>query len=454
LERVLAIDAARKQGAPLIVSQLPCFRPMKEHDEIIQSDKNRSKLDEDPSHVLPGAMPDIAGDIQALLVDVLVEAERNNASDIHLDPSNGGYDVKFRIDGSLQKVRSLEASKGLHLLRSFKSQASLDPGFSLRAQSGRATFTINGHVASVRASTAPGVRGEKMALRLLTDQRAAMRLHELGISEQRHAELMACIPDLRGIILVSGPAGAGKTTTLYALINQLKQCGHSIVTLEDPVELMMEGVTQIQVNEKQGLDFTEGARTVLRLDPDVIVLGEMRDAPSARAALHAADTGHVCLSTLHARDGAGTVTALRNFGWLDHEISAALDLIISQRLVRRLCEKCRRQEPPLPGEVTFLTSLEAPVPQLVWHPGGCQFCRSSGYRGRVGIFEIHRMTETDSDLILAHADEGAIRRHLRHSGSRSLIQELLRCTEDGTTSLAEIGSGGGWGFFKQAPAHA
>jgi type II secretory ATPase GspE/PulE/Tfp pilus assembly ATPase PilB-like protein len=393
-------------------------------------------------------LQDTATAIQALLEEVLQEAENNNASDIHLDPFNGGYDVKFRIDGSLQKVRSLEPNRGLHLLRSFKSQASLDPGFSLRAQSGRAEFSVNRHVVSVRTSTAPGVRGEKLALRLLSDQRAALRLHELGISEQRHADLMAQIPDIRGLMLVSGPAGAGKTTTLYALMGELKQQGHSIVTLEDPVELIMEGVTQIQVNERQGLDFDEGAKSVLRLDPDVIVLGEMRDAPSARAALHAADTGHVCLSTLHARDSAGTITALRNFGWLDHEIAASLDMIISQRLVRRLCQKCRRQEAPLPGETAFISSLGQSPPALVWHPSGCEHCRNSGYSGRIGIFEIHRMTESDADLILAHADEGAIRRHFRQGGSRSLIQELFRDIEDGVTSIAEFGAGGGWGFFK------
>jgi general secretion pathway protein E len=220
------------------------------------------------------------------------------------------------------------------------------------------------------------------------------------------------------------------------------------------VELMMEGVTQIQVNEKRGLDFSEGARTILRLDPDVIVLGEMRDAASARAALHAADTGHVCVSTLHARDAAGTITALRNFGWLDHEISASLDLILSQRLVRRLCQRCRRQEAPLPEEAALISSFGESPPASVWHPAGCPRCRGTGYAGRVGVFEIHRMTENDSDLILAHSDEGAIRRHFRSSGSRSLLQELLRSVEDGSTSLAEIGAGGGWGFFKQAPKEA
>jgi type II secretory ATPase GspE/PulE/Tfp pilus assembly ATPase PilB-like protein len=178
-----------------------------------------AKLQETRSHDFPVPTVDGGEDIQTLLVEVLGQAEKCNASDIHLDPSNDGYEVKFRIDGSLQKVRSLKASRGLHLLRSLKSQASLDPGFSLRAQSGRAAFSVNGHTVSVRASTAPGVQGEKMALRLLSDHRAAMRLHELGFSEKRHAELMDQIPDLRGIILVSGPAGAGKTTTLYALRN-------------------------------------------------------------------------------------------------------------------------------------------------------------------------------------------------------------------------------------------
>lgn len=256
------------------------------------------------------------------------------------------------------------------------------------------------------------------------------------------------------MILVSGPTGSGKTTTLYALMRELRQTGRSIVTIEDPVEFVMEDITQIQINEKQGLDFSEGVRSLLRLDPDIIVMGEMRDAPSARAALHAADTGHVCLSTLHARDAAGTITVLRNLGCLDHEIASAVDLIISQRLVRRLCKRCRKQEPPVPAEADFIASLGQPVPGLIWRAGGCSDCGGSGHKGRIGIFEIHRMRDEDADLILAHADERAIRAHMRHRGAKSLVEQVLSHARDGVTSLDEMRGGLGLGFFSHAAKQA
>jgi type II secretory ATPase GspE/PulE/Tfp pilus assembly ATPase PilB-like protein len=386
-------------------------------------------------------------DTHALLLAMLKDAERKNVSDIHIDPSSRGYDIRFRIDGVLQDIGTLDAGRGLHLLRSFKSQAGLDPGFEMTPQSGRAEFSHEGMTASVRVATAPGVRGEKMTLRLLSEERERVPLHELGLSDKDHAELLTQIADVRGMILVSGPTGSGKTTTLYALMRELRQTGRSIMTIEDPVEFVMEDITQIQLNEKQGLDFSEGVRSLLRLDPDIIVMGEMRDASSARAALHAADTGHVCLSTLHARDAAGTITVLRNFGCLDHEIASSVDLIISQRLVRRLCTRCRKQEPPAPAEAEFIVLLGQPVPSLVWHAGGCAECDGTGHKGRIGIFEIHRIHDDDADLFLGHANERAIRAHMRRRGARSLVDQVLHYVEDGVTSLEEMLGGLGLGFF-------
>jgi general secretion pathway protein E len=390
-----------------------------------------------------------AGDTQALLLALLDEAFRSNVSDIHLDPAGQGYDLRFRMDGVLRNVGTIDETRGLHLLRSLKSQAGLDPGFEMMPQSGRVDWTFEGTAASVRLATAPGVRGEKASLRLLPGERQPMPLHELGLSDKDHAELLKHIPDVRGMILVSGPTGSGKTTTLYALIRELRQTGRSIVTLEDPVEFVLQDITQIQINEKQGLDFTEGVKSLLRLDPDIIVMGEMRDASSARAALQASDAGHVCLSTLHARDAAGTITMLRNFGCLDHEIVAALDLIVSQRLVRRLCGKCRRQEPPTSSQRDFIVSIGHPSPDLIWRAVGCAECGGTGHKGRIGVFEVHRMRQEDADLILAHADERAIRALMRRRGVRSLSAEVLSYVKEGLTSLEEVRRGLGLGFFSE-----
>jgi type II secretory ATPase GspE/PulE/Tfp pilus assembly ATPase PilB-like protein len=346
----------------------------------------------------------------------------------------------------------LEAEQGRHVLRSFKSHADLEPAYALRPQDGRAEFQVGDRVVAVRVATAPSVLGEKLALRLLPTELARLGLDQLGLSAADYQQLTRALRDARGMILVSGPTGAGKTTTLYALLHTLKESNRAIVTIEDPVEYVIEGITQIQVNEKQGLTFAEGVKGLLRLDPDIILMGEMRDHVSARAALDAADSGHSFLSTLHARDVAGTITALRNFGLADHEIAATVDLIAAQRLVRRLCSTCRRQEPPTADEIDWLKFYSQPVPKQTWHAVGCAQCGQSGYRGRIGIFEVHRLREEDSDLILNHADEHTLRWRLRKFGTISLLEDDLIKVADGATSLAEIRSIGGLDFYASRPA--
>ena len=384
---------------------------------------------------------------RALASALLEDAVRENASDIHLDPGDNGYEVLFRIDGALIDTLPMPPESGLHLLRFFKAHAGLDPAFALRPQDGRAVLPLAGGATSVRVSTGPGVRGEKLALRLLPHALTRRPLDELGLNARDYEALTQAVHDVRGMILISGPTGSGKTTTLYALVRELARAGRSIVSIEDPVEYLLEGVTQLQVSERQGLTYAEGVRGMLRLDPDVLVVGEMRDSLSARAALEAADSGHVFLSTLHARDAAGTLSVLRHFGLSDHEIAASVDLLVAQRLVRRLCTGCRRPEPPSPAEKRWLERCGHPVPDKTWRAAGCSKCGGSGYRGRVGIFEIHRLREDDADLILAHADEHTLRRHLRGRGALSLLEDDLQKVAEGITSIAEFQEVGGMGFF-------
>jgi general secretion pathway protein E len=299
----------------------------------------------------------------------------------------------------------------------------------------------------VRVATTPTVLGEKLALRFLPTELARLRLDELGLSEADYAQFRRAIQDARGMVLVSGPTGAGKTTTVYALLHELKAANRAIVTLEDPVEYVIEGITQIQVNEKQGLTFARGIKGLLRLDPDIIMMGEIRDGASARTALEAADSGHVFVSTLHARDVAGTVTALRNYGLADYEIAATLDLVVAQRLVRRLCPACRKQEPPTDVESRWLRLFKQPVPDQTWHAAGCSHCYMTGYRGRVGIFEVWRLNEEFAELILEHADERKLRRRIRHLGLFSLLEDDLQKAAQGLTTLGEMQHVGGLEFF-------
>ena len=402
----------------------------------------------------PGAGDESARTL-ALATALLGDAVRERASDIHLDPADESFDVRFRIDGVLVDTVSLPRDRGLHLLRTFKSHADL-AAFALRPQDGRATLLLAGGEVSVRVATGPGVRGEKLALRLLSHALMRPPLDQLGLSAPDYEALTRGLRDVRGMILVSGPTGSGKTTTLYALVRELERLGRSIVSIEDPVEYVLDDVTQLQVNARQGLTYAEGVRGLLRLDPDVLVLGEMRDAASARAALDAADSGHVFLSTLHARDAAGTLSVLRHFGLADHEIAASVDLLVAQRLVRQLCPACRRPEPPTADEAQWLRLCGQPVPDKTWRAVGCEKCGGSGYRGRTGIFEIHRLREEDADLILAHTDEHTLRRHLRGRGTLSLLEDDLAKVAEGITSIAEFQAVGGMGFFARdsAPAPA
>lgn len=385
--------------------------------------------------------------IPTLVTAILEDALRESVSDLHLDPGPNGYQLRARIDGVLVDAANFSRDQGLQVLRAFKTHADLDPGTARAPKAGRAEFLVGDRNVAVRVATIPTVTGEKLALRLLKPVLARLGIEELGLSPPNFEVLTAAIHDARGMILVSGPTGSGKTTTAYALLHELQNTNRSIVTIEEPVEYVIDGITQTQINEKQGLDFSEGVKGLLRLDPDLIFMGEMRDQTSARAALNAADSGHAFLSTLHARDTAGIVTVLRNFGIVDHEVAATLDLILAQRLIRRLCPACRQHEPPTPAEIHWLKSWGYHVPTLTWHAMGCPQCRHSGYQGRIGVFEMYRMQEADADLILQHADEHTLRRHIRHQGMLSLVEDALLKAADGITSLAEIQTMGGIGFY-------
>jgi type II secretory ATPase GspE/PulE/Tfp pilus assembly ATPase PilB-like protein len=395
---------------------------------------------------------DLGGNLagtQALVRSLLEDAVAAEATDIHFDPTQEGYSVRFRIDGVVVEATQVDGPEGRRIIRSCKTYASMDPAPAFVPVDGRAEYDLGARKLSVRVALAPTVRGEKMALRLPREELARLSLTQVGLSVPDFELLRQAVEDAQGMILVSGPTGSGKTTTLYALLELIRSQHGSVVTIEDPVEMILPGVTQIQVNEKQGLTFAEGVRGILRLDPDVIFMGEMRDHDSARAALEAADSGHLFLSSLHARDAAGTITSLRNYGLKDHEIAATVDLVAAQRLVRRLCRACRKQEPPTPREIEWLEMFRQPIPKLTWHAKGCEHCHGTGYRGRTGVFEVWRLHEEDADAILGHADEHAIRRRLRKDGTHSLLEDDLVKVAEGITSLEEMWNMGGLGFYSK-----
>lgn len=373
------------------------------------------------------------------LADALLrDAQLARVSDIHLEPRGGETRVRWRIDGSVQDVAVLSVEEGKWLLNQFKALAGIDPVARFTPQDSHARFTAEGLGVDLRLAITPCHRGEALSVRLLDPRRLEHAVDDLGLTPGNLAQLEDWLENVNGMFLAVGPTGAGKTTTIYALLHELKFADRVVISLEDPVEYEIAGITQVQLDEKHHLTFAEGVKAMLRLDPDMLMMGEIRDAASAHAAVGAAITGRVLLSTVHAKDAAATVTALRNWGLADHEIAESLSVVVAQRLVRKLCPACRKPGTPTPGEQSWLRALHLAVPDEVWCPEGCEACHGFGYSGRTGIFEFWRLDESDYRLLLAHADEHTLRRHLSQRRHATFIEDALAKIIDGTTTLAEL----------------
>jgi len=362
---------------------------------------------------------------------LLAEAVRRRATDIHLDPGPSGYRVRFRVDGILVPVSRLDMAAGNRLVNQFRTAAGIETGTAFAASGARHTWDVEGRPLDCRITLAPCLAGPKIAVRLLDPDRMRHRVTELGLDEAGLERVRHWLRVLNGMFLVTGPTASGKTTTAYALLHELAAENRHVCTIEDPVEYAIEGINQIQVDARHGLDFAEGVRTILRLDPDHSLVGELRDPEAARAAVSAAVTGHVLVATMHARDAVSAVTALRNFSLADHQIAAALGVVVNQRLVRRLCPACRREAPWPRSAREWWDRHGLPIPDRAWEADGCPACEGSGFRGRVGLFDVWRLDRADSEMLLAGADEASLRRHL----------ETLRPTGLWADAGAKIGSG-------------
>ena len=375
----------------------------------------------------------------AAMADALIrDAHRERATDIHLDPQSGGYRIRMRIDGILHDGALLTLSQGGRLMNQFKTMADIDPVQTLFPQEARRTYETETGNIDLRVTVAPCINGTKLAIRMLDPETVEHHINDLGLDEHSLTDLRAWLDDMHGMFLVSGPTGSGKTTTLYSLLHELKIKSRNVLTIEDPVEYQIDGINQIQVDERHGLTFAEGLKVMLRLDPDYLMVGEIRDGESARIAVDASNKGRVLMSTIHSVDAVGAVTALRNWGLRDHELATCLSLVVTQRLVRTLCPHCRVPGVPTEAERQWLDAARFKVPEQVWHPRGCAHCSGIGYRGRTGVFEVWHLGEDDYSLILAHADDHTIRQHLSIKGHRSMAHAALDKAAQGITSLAEL----------------
>lgn len=383
-------------------------------------------------------------DPDSLFQAILSDAMRVSASDVHLDPAGEHHTLRMRVDGSLHDLHLMDHELGDRILNHFKVMAGMDPVRSHKPEEGWIDYRfMDGHI-NLRVTCVPTVAGEKLSIRLLNQEPVSASLADLGLGDGHAQLIQSWTENIRGMFLVVGTMGSGKTTTIYTLLDALRRRDRSIITIEDPVEFRLEGITQMQVSEDHEFDFATGLKSIMRTDPDYIMLGEIRDQESARVSLEAASSGKVLLSTLHSRDAPGAVTSLRNYGIGDYEIAAVLELVVAQRLVRTLCPECKAEQEVPSIDRKWLESNGRNAPEKAFYGQGCDTCRDVGYRGRTGIFEVWRVNDEVKEVLLNHPSEQSLRKVIRDQGCSSMLDSAWKLIESGETSIEEVRTGGGF----------
>ena len=444
-EKALAFNTAREIRLFLLAPS----RISEKLDELYKPDKAIDKLLEGMEHAELQTLPD-APALEELnvseadasqkpvvrLVDMIIsEGILSRASDIHVEPEEGGVAVRYRIDGVLRQVMKIPRQAGLPLISRIKIMSSLDIADRLRPQDGRARVAVNGQPIDLRVSTLPAQLGEKVVIRILDSRATVKSLDSLGLNPGEGEAIKRLLENHEGIMLVTGPTGSGKTTTLYSCINQIKSEGVNIVTVEDPVEYRMQGIVQVQVQEKSGLTFAAALRSILRQDPNVVLVGEIRDKETAQIAVQASLTGHLVLSTLHTNDAANAVTRLVDIGVEAYKIAASLRGVVAQRLMRKLCPTCKEvwmEAPP--------ARLQRWIPKgtPLYRAAGCPDCAMTGYRGRFSILEILTMSPELERRIAAGEAADRIAEAARRGGMKSLWESGLAHVARGESTIDDL----------------
>jgi type IV pilus assembly protein PilB len=406
---------------------------------------------------MPGAT---AGDapVVKLVSMVIAQAIMDRASDIHIDPEGNHIKIRYRIDGVLSEVRTLPREMHAPIVSRIKIMANMDIAEKRVPQDGRfqakITHSETGPVVTavfrersalrmtgdvtvdIRVSTLPVIQGETVVMRILDRSQIIMTLEGLNFTADMLDRYRRLITRPYGMILVTGPTGSGKTTTLYASINTIDRKANNLVTVEDPVEYQMVGVNQVQVNPKAGVTFASGLRSILRQDPDIIMVGEIRDRETAEIAIHAALTGHLVFATLHTNDAAGAATRLMDMGIEPFLIASSTIGILAQRLARQVCDRCKK---PYQASPELLKSLGIAAEAVTFYRGeGCPACKDSGYKGRIGLYELMEMNDDIRGLIVAKASSSAIKASAAQKGSKTLRQEGIIRAASGITSVEEV----------------
>jgi type IV pilus assembly protein PilB len=373
------------------------------------------------------------------VVNLIIEqAVRDRASDIHIEPQDSRVRIRYRIDGALHDVLALPANMGPAVVSRVKVLADMNIVERRRPQDGQIAMEIDGRSLDLRVSTTATIWGEKAVLRVLDKSRSLFRLDELGMDDDTHDRFSRLIRTPYGMVICAGPTGSGKTTTLYAALAEINQSEINIMTVEDPVEYILPSVNQIQIHDVSGLTFASGLKSILRQDPDVILVGEMRDVETARIGIQSALTGHMVLTSLHATDAAG---ALARFLDMDIEpflVASSVVAVVGQRLVRRICRFCKAPYEPPEEEVRFYGDLGGPVKFEFWHGEGCNFCFRTGYEDRVGVYELLVMTEEMKRLVMKRAPHDELRALGVQQGMRTLQDSGVQLVADDVTTISEV----------------
>jgi type IV pilus assembly protein PilB len=372
-----------------------------------------------------------------LVNSVILQAVEDGASDIHFEPAGRDMRVRYRVDGVLHESTVVPRRMISGVISRVKIMADIDIAERRLPQDGRVGLTVEGHSVDIRVATLPSVHGEGIVMRLLDKDQAFRPIEELGMRDAEGGRFERSFRQAFGAVLVTGPTGSGKTTTLYAALNAINDVAKNIITIEDPVEYQLEGVNQVQVNLKAGLTFSRGLRSMLRADPDVIMVGEIRDAETARIACEAALTGHLVLSTMHTNDAPSSVTRLTEMGIEPFLTASAVDCVVAQRLARTLCTSCKR-ETVLTVDALRSAGFEATSDLEAYEQVGCSRCGGSGYKGRIGLYEVMVISDEIRDMTIDRASSDAIRRVAIEQGMRELREDGLEKVRLGLTSITEV----------------
>jgi type IV pilus assembly protein PilB len=385
-----------------------------------------------------GAPGDASSPVAQLIGRILTEAVRERASDIHIEPQEHEVRVRFRVDGALHDATQLPANMAQALVSRIKIMSDMNIVERRRSQDGQFEAEVDGRGLDVRVATMATIWGEKVVLRILNKNRELLELSRLGMSRDTREEFEKLVRAPFGMVLCAGPTGSGKTTTLYAVLNQIADVARNVTTIEDPVEYVFPSINQIQINEQADITFAGGLKAILRQDPDVILVGEIRDVETARIAVQSALTGHLVLSSLHATDATAALHRFLDMGIESFLIASSVIGIVAQRLVRRICNACREEYEPSPDELAFYEQWGGKPKDVFTHGVGCNFCSQTGYVERVGVYELLRVSPAMKQLIVDRATHDELRELAISEGMRTLRDEALRVIEEDNTTIGEV----------------